>query len=153
MNIQQVNPFITYLSGSIIISSDIIIKNEKQKDILFTLPKSIYFYNGPDHIISCLYSQKQYNEELLPYLTNRLKKHKDIKKFNNIPLVQYINSKWKKLKQSVYLNTITTVIRFDDLNNPISMETLLELQKNKKPHLSIEERNLSKLKKEYDSIY
>ena len=76
MNIQQLNPFITYLSRSSIFSSDIIIKTEKQNNIVFTLPKPIYFYNGPDHIRSCLYSEEQYNEKLLPYLTNRLKKHK-----------------------------------------------------------------------------
>ncbi len=152
MNIQQLNPFITYLSRSSIFSSDIIIKTEKQNNIVFTLPKPIYFYNGPDHIRSCLYSEEQYNEKLLPYLTNRLKKHKELKKFNNIPLKEYINSKWKELKEFVYVNTITTVVRFDNLNNTSCIETLSELQKDIKPHLCIEERSLSKLKREYDSM-
>jgi len=120
--------------------------------IKLSMPKPVYFYNGPDHVKSCIYSDNQYNNELLPYLTKRLKKHKDLKKFNNIPLRDYINSKWKKLKKFVYVNTITTVVRFDNLNNKISIDTILELKKNIQPELCIDNKILLKLKKEYENI-
>lgn len=168
MNCIVINKFLTYtlyspkLLFSIIIESEKMNKNadyiieKKSNDwldmIKLSMPKPVYFYNGPDHVKSCIYSDNQYNNELLPYLTKRLKKHKDLKKFNNIPLRDYINSKWKKLKKFVYVNTITTVVRFDNLNNKISIDTILELKKNIQPELCIDNKILLKLKKEYENI-
>ena len=137
---------------SVIIGSEKIKKKYDLDMIIKSIPKPIYFYNGPYHNKSCIYSEDKYIDELLPYITKRLKKHKDLKKFNDIPLRDYINSKWKKLKEFVYVNTITTVVRFDNLNNKVSMDTLLELKKNIQPELSIDNKNLSKLKKEYDEM-
>ena len=168
MNNICINKFLNYtvyspkILFSIMIESEKIIKNpnniiEKKTDYILdmikkSIGKPIYFYNGPDHIKSCTYSYEQYINELLPYLSKRLKKHKDLKKFNELNLKQYIDSQWKKLKEFVYVNTITTVIRFDNLNNKISMNTFIELKKNKQPELCIENKNLNKLKKEYNKI-
>ena len=126
--------------------------NDRLDIIKLSMPKPIYFYKGPNHIESCIYSDYQYNNELLPYLTKRFKKHKDLKKFNDMPLRDYINSKWKKIKNFVYVNTITSVVRFDNLNTKISIDTLLELKKNIKPELCIDNKILLKLKKEYEKI-
>ena len=168
MNCITVNKLLTYslyypkVLFSIIIESEKMRKNsnyiieKKNNDkldiIKLSMPKPIYVYKGPDHVKSCIYSDNQYNNELLPYLTKRLKKHKDLKKFNDIPLRDYINSNWKKLKKFVYINTITSVVRFDNLNNKISIETLLELKKDIQPEFCIDNKILLKLKKEYEKI-
>ena len=168
MNCIAINKFLTYTLYSPKVLFSIMIESEKMRKnpdyiierksnyeldmIKLSMPKPVYFYNGPYHVKSCIYSDNQYNNELLPYLTKRLKKHKDLKKFNDIPLKDYINSKWKKLKQFVYVNTITTVVRFDNLNNKISIDTLLELKKNTQSELCIDNKILLKLKNEYEKI-
>jgi len=166
MNCIAVNKFHTYtlyypkVLFSIIIESEKLSqnlnfivekKNNDKLDIIkLSMPKPVYFYKGPDHVKSCIYSDNQYNSELLPYLTKRLKKHKDLKKFNDTPLRDYINTNWKKLKNFVYVNTITSVVRFDNLNNKISIDTLLELKKDIQSELCIDNKILLKLKKEYE---
>ena len=88
-------------------------------------------YNRPDHIKSYINSDDNYNNELLPYLTKKNTKHKDLKKFNDISLKD--DSKWKKLKKFVFVNTITTIVRFDNLNHNECINTLLELKKIRNP--------------------
>ena len=168
MNTVCINKFLTYtlfppkILFSIMVESEKIRKNpdyliERKTDynldmIKKSLGKPIYFYNGPDHIKCCTYTENQYNDELLPYLSKRLKNHKDLKKFNEMNLNQYIESKWKRLKEFVYVNTITTVIRFDNLNSKNCMDTFIEVKKNTQPELCIDCKDLKKLKKEYKKI-
>ena len=160
-----INKFITYslfppkVLFDIMIESEKILRNpnyiiEKKNNSVLDImiksyPKPIYFYNGPDHIKSCIYTDEQYYNELLPNLTKRLKRHNKLKKFNNLALKDHIDSKWRKYKQDIYINSITTVVKFIDLNSSDSADFLLNLKKNIQPELSIENKELLKLKKEY----
>ena len=168
MNNIKINKFLNYTYFSPKILFEIMIESEKirknpnylieteknyELDIIkYSFPKSLYFYNGPNHLKSCIYSYNQYNDELIPYLVKKLQKHKDLKRFNDISLKDYINTKWKKLKKFVYINLITTIVRFDNLNDKECLDTLLDLKKNTQPELCIDNANLLKIKKEYKKI-
>ena len=102
------------------------------------LYKPIYFYNGLNHNDLCLYTDKNI-KNVLDYLK---------KKFNMN--IKYLL--WKELYNNVYINELTGIVKFINLNDKKSFDILLKMLDEKKTYLSEKSLIMSELVKEYNEF-
>lgn len=106
------------------------------KNIYFTQP--IYFYNGLNHNDSCLYTHKNI-KNVLNYLHERFK-------------MNIKNLLWNQLNNNVYINELTNIVKFINLNDNNSCKILLDMLKDKKIYLSENNLIMTELLKDYNEL-
>jgi hypothetical protein len=102
------------------------------------LCKPIYFYNGLNHNDLCLYTDQNI-KNVLDYLK---------KKFNMN--IKYLL--WKEIYNNVYINELTSIVKFINLNDKKSFDILLKMLDEKKNYLSEKSLIMSELVKEYNEL-
>jgi hypothetical protein len=102
------------------------------------LCKPIYFYNGFNHNDLCLYTDQNI-KNVLDYLK---------KKFN----MNIKNLLWKEIYNNVYINELTSIVKFINLNDKKSFDILLKMLDEKKNYLSKKSLIMSELVKEYNEL-